>query len=461
MSSTALILAAGEGTRMRSSLPKVAHRVLGLPLVGHVIGAARSAGVERIVVITGHGAEIVEDILRDHEVEFARQDEQLGTGHAVRCALESTGPLSGPVLVLSGDTPLITPATIKQLITAQSDSGAACVLLSALYAEMTGYGRIVRDEDGAVTAIVEQRDLPEDLEHIREGNGGVYCFDGAALGTYIERLEAANAQSEYYLTDLIGLFVSAGMPVEALVADDPDEASGVNTRVQLAEVTRVLQRRINERHMLRGVTMTDPGLVWVGPDVFLGRDVVVEPMTFIYGESCVGERSVIGPDTRIVDSMIGYECVVDSSIVIHATVRDRVAIGPRAYLRTGTVMAEGSKAGASVEIKDSYVGPGSKVPHLSYIGDAEIGAGANIGAGTITCNYDGYRKHRTVIGDGAFVGSDTMLIAPVEVGEGAVIGAGSTISSDVPADALAVERGDQQTIEGWAARRRREWETEE
>lgn len=450
MSATALILAAGEGTRMKSSLPKVAHKVLGSAMLSHVVASARAAGIERILVVTGHGAEAVEALLNHEPVECVRQPERLGTGDAVRCALDAAGPVAGPVLVLSGDTPLIRPETIRMLIEAQAASGAACVMLSAVQPDPHGYGRIVRGADGSVRAIVEQRDLPPDLLGIAECNAGTYCFDGEALSAYLGRIETANAQGEYYLTDLVGLFAGAGLRVDAIVADDAEESQGVNTRVQLAAVTAAMQRRINVRHMLAGVTMTSPDLVWIGPNVTLGRDVILEPMTFLYGDIRVGDGSVIGPDTRITDSVVGRECVVDSSIVVGSTLADRVSVGPRAYLRPGTVMDDDSKAGTSVEIKKSHIGIGSKVPHLSYIGDATLGVGVNIGAGTITCNYDGKKKNPTVIGDRVFIGSDTMLVAPVTIGDDAVTAAGSVIAQDVPAGALAIERCEQQSIEGWA-----------
>jgi bifunctional UDP-N-acetylglucosamine pyrophosphorylase/glucosamine-1-phosphate N-acetyltransferase len=456
MTATALILAAGEGTRMKSALPKVAHTVLGIPMVTHVVRATRSAGIEQAVVVTGHGAETVEGLLEGEGVTFARQAEQLGTGHAVMCALEATGALDGPVVVLAGDVPLVRPETIASLIDAQRANRAACVVLTAVFPDPTGYGRIIRDDAGAVSAIIEQRDLPGELLAVAECNVGMYCFDGSALSANLGRLKTSNAQAEYYLTDLIALFVADGLLVEAVVAEDPDESHGVNSRVQLAEVTRVLQGRINKGHMLAGVTMTQPDLVWVGPDVRIGRDTLLEPMTFLMGATSIGEGCTIGPDTRITASSVGNGCTVDSSIVVQTSLADGVTVGPRAYLRPGTVMAEGSKAGTSVGIKNATIGARSKVPHLSYIGDAEVGADANIGAGTITCNYDGFRKSRTTIGDGAFIGSDTMLIAPVTVGPGAVTGAGSAIAHDVPADALAVERTEQRTVEGWAKARRSE-----
>ncbi len=420
MGATALILAAGEGTRMKSALPKVAHEVLGVPLVAHVVDATRGAGTDRVVVVTGHGADAVESLLSESGVEFARQERRLGTGHAVICALEVTGALEGPVVVLSGDVPLVRPETIERLMNAQAAAGAACVLLSAVFSDPAGYGRIIRDANGSVTAIIEHKDLPQRLVEVREANVGIYCFDGAALTSHLSRLDTANSQGEYYLTDLVALLVAEGLPVHAIVTDDVDESHGVNTRVQLAEVTRVLQRRINERHMLSGVTMTDPSLVWVGPHVTIGPDTVIEPMTFLYGSTSIGRGCRIGPDSRVVDSTTGDGCTIDSSIVMGASLADDVSVGPRAYLRPGTVMERRSRAGTSVEISKSRIGEGATVPHLSYIGDADIGRGANLGAGTITCDH----------------------------------GAGSVITKDVPADALAVERSEQRVADEWASRRR-------
>jgi bifunctional UDP-N-acetylglucosamine pyrophosphorylase/glucosamine-1-phosphate N-acetyltransferase len=445
---------------MKSALPKVAHRILGVPIVTHVIEAARGAGVGRVVVVTGHGAETVESLLADSDVAFARQRERLGTGHAVMSAVEALGEIGGSLLVLAGDCPLLTSETLAELLASRESAGAACAMLTARLSDPSGYGRVVRSDDGSIARIVEDKDLAPDQSGIVEVNTSTYCFDAVALFAHLHRLEAANAQGEYYLTDIIALFRQEGLAVVGVEAADPAEALGVNSRVQLADAARILQRRINERHMLGGVTMTDPELVWVGPSVTIGSDTVIEPMTFLLGETSVGANCVLGPDTRVTDSMVGSGCVLDSSVVVGARLADRVHVGPRAYLRPGTSMADGSKAGTSVEVKNARIGAGTKVPHLSYIGDAEIGAGVNIGAGTITCNYDGWHKHTTRIGDGAFVGSDTMLIAPVEIGAGAVIGAGSAIARDVPADALAVERTEQRTIEGWAARRRAEAEDE-
>lgn len=451
MTATALILAAGEGTRMKSELPKVAHRVLGVPMVRLVVNAARDAGCERVIVVTGHRAEVVEALIPD--VETVRQDRQLGTGHAVMCAAPTLAGVTGSLVVLSGDTPLITPTTIAGLIALRESSGAAMTLLTAHMPDPSGYGRVLRDRDGTVAGIVEEKDCTPEQRGITEVNTGSYCFDAAVLLAHLSRLTTDNAQREYYLTDMVSVFASEGLTVSAMMTDDPLETIGVNTRVQLAQATKVLKQRINDEHMLAGVTMIDPELVWIAPGVSIGRDVEIAPMSFLMGETRIGDGARIGPLARITDSVVGDGAVIDQSILVSAQVGPGATVGPGAYLRPGTVLGPGAKAGTSVEIKNSVIGAGSKVPHLSYIGDAEIGENVNVGAGTITCNYDGTRKHRTVVGANAFIGSDTMLVAPVEIGAGAVTGAGSTITHDVPPGALAVERTEQRTIEGWAARR--------
>ncbi len=452
MSMTALILAAGEGTRMKSDLPKVAHEVLGVPMVRLVIQAAKAADCDRVVVVTGHKAEIVEALIPG--VPTARQIEQLGTGHAVMCAREELDGVSGSLVVLSGDTPLLRPTTIARLVEARESGNAAAAVLATHMDDPSGYGRIVRDADGSVAAIVEHKDASADQLGICEINTGTYCFDSRVLFSHLDKLSTDNAQGEFYLTDMISVLRSEGLAVVASTTDDPGETLGVNSRVQLAQATRVMQERINEQHMLSGVTMVDPSLVWISPGVEVGRDVVLEPMTFLTGKTRVGDRAHLGPNTRVHDSRIGTEARVDASILDGAVVGHQATVGPVSYLRAGAILEVGAKAGACVEIKKSTIGEGSKVPHLSYIGDATIGKGVNVGAGSITCNYDGAHKHSTVIGDGAFIGSDTMLIAPVSIGRGSVTGAGSAISSDVPEDALAVERSEQRILAGWAERRR-------
>jgi len=450
MQAAAIVLAAGEGTRMRSALPKVAHEILGVPLVRWVVDAVRGAGIERIVTVVGHGGDAVALLVPDTETVI--QQSRLGTGDAVRAAAGALEGFSGPVVVVAGDVPLVRAETLAALLGSWRSSKAACTLLTAFIPDPGGYGRVVRDEAGSVTAIVEQKDLAGEQLAIGECNVGIYCFEARSLFDALAHITPANAQGEYYLTDVVALLHSRGLSVTAVVLDDVDESHGVNTRVQLAAVGRVLQRRINERHMLAGVTMTDPDLVWIGPRVTIGRDVVVEPMTTISGETHIGEGAHIGPNTRILDSTVGASATVEQSVVRAATIGEKAAVGPNAFLRPGTVLEAGSRAGSFVEVKNSTIGEGSKVPHLSYIGDATIGAGVNIGAGSITCNYDGRDKHRTIVGDGAFIGSDTMLVAPVEIGEGATTGAGSAITKDVPDGALGIERSEQRNVEGWRDR---------
>jgi bifunctional UDP-N-acetylglucosamine pyrophosphorylase/glucosamine-1-phosphate N-acetyltransferase len=452
MTAAAIILAAGEGTRMKSSLPKVAHRILGIPMVSLVVAAAREAGCDPIVVVTGHHAEVVEELLPGETC--VRQERQLGTGHAVGIAESAFAGFAGSLVVLSGDTPLMRPATITGLVEAREASGAAASLLTARLDDPFGYGRILRDGAGEIAGIVEQNDLAGGQASLGEVNTGTYCFDAVTLFAHLHRLTDHNAQGEYYLTDIIGVLRSEGRSVVGVEATTPSEAWGVNTRVQLAAASRQFQRRVNEAHMLGGVTMTDPDLVWVAPTVELGRDVVLEPMTFLYGDTRIEDGAVVGPSTSLYDSTVGEGATVESSVLREARVGAGATVGPMGFLRPGTVLEPHAKTGAFVEVKNATVGEGSKVPHLSYIGDATIGRDVNIGAGTITCNYDGVNKHHTDIGDGAFVGSDTMLVAPVRIGEGAVTGAGSAITKDVPAGALGIERTEQRIVEGWVARKR-------
>jgi bifunctional UDP-N-acetylglucosamine pyrophosphorylase/glucosamine-1-phosphate N-acetyltransferase len=451
MAVAALILAAGEGTRMKSDLPKVAHRILGVPMVRLVLEAAREAGADTTILVTGHKADEVEALVAGETC--VRQEKQLGTGHAVMCAMEAVPGLTGSLLVLSGDSPLVTAETLRRLVRAREQSAAAVAVLTTRLPDPAGYGRIVRDASGRLAAIVEHKDLGPGQEAIDEVNTGTYCFDAEALAAHLHRLTAENAQGEYYLTDMVEHLLREGLRVVDVTTDDPTETLGVNSRVQLAEAAKVLQRRINRFHMLAGVTMTDPDLVWIAPSVRLGRDVVLEPMTFLFGETTVADGACIGPNARLTDTAVGPGARVDTCVALSATIGEDATVGPMTYLRPGAVLERGAKAGTFVEVKKSTIGEGSKVPHLSYMGDATIGAGVNVGAGTITCNYDGRHKHATVIGDGAFIGSDTMLVAPVRVGEGAVVGAGSVITHDVPPGALAIERSEQHLIEGYAERR--------
>lgn len=451
MSVTAIVLAAGEGTRMKSKRPKVVHEVLGRPMVQWVVEAARQAGVDRTVVVVGNGAEQVEALFAsDPDVECVLQEQRLGTGHAVRVALEASGVAEGQVLVLCGDTPLLRPQTLAGLVGASGDP--ACrggSLLTMEYPDPTGYGRVMVDAQGLAECIVEQKDCTPAQALVKTCNAGVYCFDAALLRAHISELTCENAQKEFYLTDMVGILRENRAPMAAVACPDPEELMGVNSRVQLAEAARAMQARLNRELMMSGVTMLDPSQVWVGPDVKVGRDTVLLPGTMLWGRTVVGEDCVVGPQTRLTDTVVGDGCVVDETVAVQAVLDDDVSCGPRAYLRPGAHLCQGAKAGTHVEIKKSTVGRGSKVPHLSYIGDCTIGEGVNIGAGTITCNYDGKNKHATTIGDGTFIGSDTMLVAPVNIGAGCTVGAGSTITRDVPDGALALERSEQTVKPYW------------
>ncbi|WP_417135261.1 bifunctional UDP-N-acetylglucosamine diphosphorylase/glucosamine-1-phosphate N-acetyltransferase GlmU [Rubneribacter badeniensis] len=453
MEAAAIVLAAGAGTRMKSKKPKVAHEILGKPLVRWVVDAAREAGLARVVSVVGHEREQVIPLV-EADTDVVVQEERNGTAGAVAVCADALADFDGSLVVLSGDCPLITAGTIAELVRVREEAGAAVVVLTMEPDDPFGYGRIVRDPQGGVARIVEQKDAAPEEAAIRECNSGFYCFDARALFEALQQVGNDNAQGEFYLTDVLEICRRAGRAVLALPCADAAECLGVNSRIQLAEATKHLQRRINAAHLAAGVTMVDPDQVWIGPDVRIERDVELLPQTFLMGRTQVGEDSVIGPNSRLTDTVVGRGCVVDETVAVEARIDDGATCGPRAYLRPAAHLCEGAKAGTHVEIKKSTVGKGSKVPHLSYIGDATIGEDVNIGAGSITCNYDGKKKHATVVGDGAFIGSDTMMVAPVSIGAGAIVGAGSCITKDVAPDALALTRPEQREVAGWAAKKR-------
>lgn len=453
MEARAIILAAGSGTRMKSKKPKVAHDLLGKPLIRWVVDAAREAGIADVISVVGHQSEQVMPFI-EADTEPVFQKDRLGTANAVAVCRDALQGFDGSVVILSGDCPLITPQTITDLVFVREKTNAAAVALTMKLDDSHGYGRIVRDSSGVFREIVEQKDCTAEQARISECNAGFYCFNAVDLFWALDNVSNENAQGEFYLTDVLGICMNAGRPISALHAKDPAECLGINSRRQLAEATAHMQRRINARHMDAGVTMTDPSTTWIGPDVKIAADVELLPMTFLFGETSIGEDSVIGPNSRLTDTVVGRACTVDETIAKGARIDDEATCGPRAYLRPGAHLMFRAKAGTHVEIKKSTVGVGSKVPHLSYIGDAEIGADVNIGAGTITCNYDGEKKHATTIGDGAFIGSDTMLVAPVAIGEHAVIGAGSTIAKNVSPYALGIERSKQAEVADWARRKK-------
>ncbi len=447
----AVILAAGQGKRMKSEIPKVLHRVAGAPLIRHVLDSVEAAGIEEVVIVVGQGADLVRKAL-GAGYRYALQVEPRGTGDAVARALPLLSPECREVLVLCGDTPLLRPPTLLRLIEARRAAGAAVSLLTSSLENPRGYGRILRDGENRVLAIIEESDATAAQREIKEVNTGTYVFAREFLENTVARLRPENRQGEYYLTDCIGLLRDAGQPVAALNAP-PEETLGVNTREELAAAGRILRRRECSRLMEAGVTILDPETTYPDRGVEVGPDTVIYPFTFLEGRTKVGRGCLLGPGTRLVDSTLGDAVEVWYSVVVESTVGDRCQIGPFAYLRPGSVLAEGVKIGDFVELKKAVVGAGSKIPHLSYVGDAVIGSGVNIGAGTITCNYDGLQKHETRVEDGAFIGSNTNLVAPVTIGKGAVTGAGSTITRDVPPGALAVERAKQVVIPDWAKRK--------
>jgi len=431
-----VILAAGEGTRMKSDRPKVLHHLAGRPLVAYALDTARELTSRPPVLIVGHGAEAVTEAAGD-DVLSVTQSEQLGTGHAVLQARETLVDQADLILVTYADMPLLTAETLGRLVDVAGRRPAPIAMLTLVRENPRGFGRVIRDDDGKVLEVVEEAVATPTQLAVRELNAGVYCFDAKWLWDRVDDIPLSLPKEEYYLTDLIGMAVAEGRTVEAVVAEDVDETLGINTRVDLAEAERVLRRRINERWMLSGVTIVDPSTTYVETGVTIGRDTVVQPHTHLRGETTVGERCIIGPNTIIQDSAVADECVVRASVVEQAVMERGSDIGPFGHLRKGARLCEGAHVGNFGELKQSTLGPGAKMGHFSYLGDAEVGAGANVGAGTITCNYDGERKHATVIEEGAFIGSATMLVAPVCVGKGAKTGAGSVVTHDVPDGALA------------------------
>ncbi|PWV78930.1 bifunctional UDP-N-acetylglucosamine diphosphorylase/glucosamine-1-phosphate N-acetyltransferase GlmU [Halomonas sp. A11-A] len=441
-----VILAAGQGTRMRSTLPKVLHRLAGKPMVRHVVDTARGLEAERTHVVVGHGAEKVREALSDCEVHFALQAEQKGTGHAVAQALEGLG--EGKVLVLYGDVPLIRRETLAGLLDGVDDDHLG--LLTVTLADPTGYGRILRNAEGEVVAIVEHKDASQTELAITECNTGIMAMTAAQLRRWLPRLSADNAQGEYYLTDIIAMAAAEGVRIVTAQPADPLEVEGVNNRLQMARLERAHQLATAERLMADGVALIDPARIDIRGTLTCGHDVEIDVGCVFEGDVELGEGVRIGPHCVIRDSHIGAETVIEPHSVIEGTViSGRGRVGPFARLRPGTRLAVGAKVGNFVETKNTEVGEGSKINHLSYVGDARLGRDVNVGAGTITCNYDGAHKHRTEIGDGAFIGSNTALVAPVSVGSNATVGAGSTISKDVADNALAVSRGRQISKADW------------
>ncbi|MBP0459209.1 bifunctional UDP-N-acetylglucosamine diphosphorylase/glucosamine-1-phosphate N-acetyltransferase GlmU [Streptomyces montanisoli] len=453
-----VVLAAGEGTRMKSKTPKVLHEICGRSLVGHVVSAARALDPQELVVVVGHAREQVEKHVTDafEGVRTAYQAEQNGTGHAVRTGLSELGSVpDGVVVVVCGDTPLLSAGTLAALVETHEADRNAVTVLSAEVPDATGYGRIVRDgANGAVTAIVEHKDASDAQRAVREINSGVFAFDGRLLADALGKVRTDNSQGEEYLTDVLGILREAGHRVGASVAGDHREILGINNRVQLAEARRLLNERLLVAAMLAGVTVVDPASVQVDVSVSFEPDAVVHPNTQLSGSTSVGAGAEVGPNSRLHDTCVGADARVDNTVADGAVVGEGASVGPFAYLRPGTRLGVRSKAGTYVELKNASVGEGSKVPHLSYVGDATIGDFTNIGAASVFVNYDGERKHHTTVGSHCRTGSDNMFVAPVTVGDGVYTAAGSVITKDVPPGSLAVARGQQRNIEGWVARKR-------
>ncbi len=447
MRTTVIILAAGQGKRMRSDLPKVMHPLAGRPLLQHVLTAANSLAPREIRVVHGHGGGQIQAAFARQPISWFHQAVQKGTGHAVQQALPKIPP-GDVAVILYGDVPLVQPATLKKLV-ARAAKGQVAVLTAEM-ADPKGYGRILRGQRGAVVAIVEEQDATPQQREIREINTGLLACPAAKLAKWIARLQPNNAQKEYYLTDVISLAVKDKVPVAAVRAESEDEVLGINDKTQLAAAERILRRRLAGELLAAGVTLADPERIDIRGELVCGRDVVIEPDVIFEGVVHIGDRAHIGAFTLIRNTLVGADTVVHPHCLLEdGIIGPRCEIGPYARMRPGVEMAEGAKLGNFVEVKKSIIGRGSKVNHLSYIGDTTIGEKVNVGAGTITCNYDGANKHRTVIGDGAFIGSGVELVAPVEIGAGATIGAGSTITKAAPTGELTIERGKQLTIPGW------------
>ncbi|MEV8370601.1 bifunctional UDP-N-acetylglucosamine diphosphorylase/glucosamine-1-phosphate N-acetyltransferase GlmU [Microbacterium sp. NPDC064584] len=446
-----IILAAGQGTRMKSSLPKVLHRIGGRPLLGHVLDTARNLEPANILVVVRHERDLVADAVLDiaPEILVVDQDEIPGTGRAVEVALERVPDFSGDVLVLSGDVPLLDDETLAGLVRAHRASGAAATVLSAVVADATGYGRIVRDSVGGVQRIVEQKDATDAEAEITEINAGVYVFQAPALRAHLSLVGTANAQGERYLTDVVGLLRDSRLAVGISQASDAAAALGVNDRVQLSEAARLLNARTVRRWQLEGATILDPASTWIDVTASLAPDVTVLPGTHILRSTAIAAGATVGPDTSLVDCEVGENATVTRTDATLAVIGAGATVGPFAYLRPGTYLGEKGKIGTFVETKNSTIGARSKVPHLSYIGDTTIGTGVNLGAGAITANYDDIAKHRTEIGDEVHTGSHNVFVAPVRIGEGAKTGAGAVIRKDVPAGALALSVAPQRNVEGW------------
>jgi bifunctional UDP-N-acetylglucosamine pyrophosphorylase/glucosamine-1-phosphate N-acetyltransferase len=439
-----VVLAAGKGTRMKSNLVKVLHPLAGKAMLSFVLDLARILRPDRLVVVVGFQRELVRERFSASDVIFVDQEEQLGTGHAVSVAGRALKGFRGAVLILSADVPLLSEETVRKFLHFHENNGATLSVLTTLLEKPRGYGRIIRSQDGRLLRIVEDRDLQAGEKEIREINTGIYCVEAEFLFSALSSLSDQNAQREYYLTDIVEKANSQGKKAGVYLAEDSGEVMGINTRLDLAKATQILRLRIAERHMMEGVTLIDPQTTYLDHGVEIGRDTVIYPNCYLLGNTVLGEGCVVEPGCKITSTRIGnFVNIKASSVISESVIEDRVDVGPFAHLRPQTILRQGSKIGNFVEVKKSEIGRGTKANHLSYIGDATLGEKVNVGAGTITCNYNGQKKHPTVIEDGVFVGSNTSLVAPIKVGQGAIIGAGSTITREVPPGNLALTRAKQ------------------
>ena len=447
----ALILAAGQGTRIKSDLPKVLHKACGKEMVNHVIDTLRKADITDINVIIGKGSELVKEKTSSREVSYSLQAEQLGTGHAVKCAIDFLKDKKGTVAIFCGDAPLIKEETVVSLFEEHNLNNNTATLLTSILDDATGYGRIIRDGN-EVLKIVEHKDCNEEELKVTEMNAGVYCFDIEKLLEALNKLSNNNSQGEYYLTDVIGILKSEGEKVGAVVIDF-EETLGVNSRTQLAQVEGILRKRINAKHMDNGVTLIDPNNTYIGADVIIGKDTIIYPGNVLEGNTVIGERCMLYPNSRINNSNIENDVEIQSSVILDSKVGEKTTVGPFAYIRPDSVIGSHVRIGDFVEIKKSVIGNNTKVSHLTYVGDAEVGENCNFGCGTVTVNYDGKNKNKTIIGNNSFVGCNTNLISPVKVEDNAYIAAGSTITDDVKSGELAVARAKQRNIAGWVDKR--------
>ncbi|MFD1021143.1 bifunctional UDP-N-acetylglucosamine diphosphorylase/glucosamine-1-phosphate N-acetyltransferase GlmU [Thalassobacillus hwangdonensis] len=447
----AVVLAAGQGTRMKSKLYKVLHPVCGKPMVQHVVDQLNKLDLEELITVVGFGAEKVQDQLGE-DSHYVVQEEQLGTGHAVLQAKDILAHKEGTTVVVCGDTPLLTGETLQQLLDHHDRKGAKATILTAHAEDPSGYGRVVRSSDGQVERIVEHKDADEQERAIKEINTGTYCFDNASLFAALENVSNDNVQGEYYLPDVIEILKAGNETIDAYQTDTFSETLGVNDRVALAQAETLMKKRTNEQHMRNGVSLIDPENTYISPDAKIGQDVVIKPGCVIEGQTVIENDAIIGPHTTLTNCEVGEAAVIRQSVASDSKIGKRVQIGPFAHIRPNSDLGDEVKIGNFVEVKKATFGDGSKASHLSYIGDAEVGTGVNIGCGTITVNYDGQNKHLTTIEDDAFIGCNSNLIAPVKVGKGAYVAAGSTINEDVPAEALSIARSRQTNKEGYASK---------